>query len=164
MAETSTTLHELVAESLEKYGIVYRVFDCDPDYADTAVFCEKYGFTPGQSANAIIVASKASPPQFVCCVVLATTKLDVNKAVKNLLGKRASFATAEQTKDVTGMEIGGVTIFGIENIPIYIDEAVFVNDEIVMGGGNRSTKLLLNPAELKKLPNVHSISHLALPR
>lgn len=164
MIDTSAKLHALVQQSVDKYGITYKILECDPDFADTDAFCERYGFSPGQSANTIIVASKNNPPQYVCCVVLATTKLDVNKAVKNLIGKRASFATAEQTKAVSDMEIGGVTAFGISNMPIYVDEAVIANDEIIMGGGNRSTKLLLHPRELTKLPNVTIIPYLATPR
>ena len=164
MVENSSKLHALVQKSVEKYGIIHRVMDCDPTFADTAAFCERYGFSQGQSANTIIVVSKNDPPQFACCVVLATTKLDVNKTVRNLLKKRASFATAEQTKAETNMDTGGVTVFGIENMPIYVDSAVFTNKEIVMGGGNRSTKLLLNPQELKKLPNLEIITLLAAPR
>jgi prolyl-tRNA editing enzyme YbaK/EbsC (Cys-tRNA(Pro) deacylase) len=89
----------------------------------------------------------------------------VNKKVSELMGiKRLSFATAEQTTEVTGMMIGGVVAIGIEGMPIYIDAAVFDNEEIVMGGGNRSTKLLLSPKELNKLPTVEIIENLAKPK
>ena len=78
-------LLHIVQDSLDTNGIAYRVFACDPELADTATFCEKYGFNANQSANTIIVATKAEPKQFACCVVLATTKLDVNKKVRQLL-------------------------------------------------------------------------------
>ncbi|MDQ3392153.1 MAG: hypothetical protein M3508_12605, partial [Actinomycetota bacterium] len=38
-----------------------EVVDCDPALADTAAFCEAYGFAPDDSANAIVVAGKADP-------------------------------------------------------------------------------------------------------
>ncbi|CAN5208694.1 YbaK/EbsC family protein [soil metagenome] len=154
-------LHPQVEDTLQKYGLTYNVFECDPRLADTAAFCEEYGFNLSQSANTIIVALKTNPVTFVCCVILATTKLDVNKKLRELSGKKGSFASQEQTVGQTGMEIGGVVAIGIENMPIYIDQEVFKQREIVMGGGNRSTKVLLNPEELKKLPNVQVIDSLA---
>jgi prolyl-tRNA editing enzyme YbaK/EbsC (Cys-tRNA(Pro) deacylase) len=155
-------LHASVRTVADAHGLVYTVLACDPDLADTAAFCEQYGFAPGQSANTIIVAAKDDPAKLACCVVLATTKLDVNKAVRKLLGvKKASFAPQEFTRGHTGMEIGGVTAVGIEDMPIYVDAAVMDVPEIIMGGGNRSSKLLLAPDELSKLPNMTIIEDLA---
>jgi prolyl-tRNA editing enzyme YbaK/EbsC (Cys-tRNA(Pro) deacylase) len=152
-------------QSLEANKLNYREMECDPSLADTAAFCEHYGFEPADSANAIIVASRTDPVGYCCCVVLATTRLDVNKAVCKLMGvKRASFASAEQTKELTGMEIGGVTPFGLpKDLPVYVDAAVTNRQEVVMGGGNRSSKVVLAPAELHKLPNIQVIDGLAKP-
>lgn len=161
----SSEPHPRVKECLDKCGIVYRVFECDPDLADTAVFCEHYKFAPDVTGNTIIAASKSDPVSYACGVILATTKLDVNKRVCGLLGvKRASFASAEQTLDLTGMQIGGVTPFGLPDIPIYLDSRLMECGELVLGGGNRTTKIILAPAELKKLPKSEVIEALALPR
>ncbi len=166
MPETAAELLPSVQTALAQHGIIYKVFVCDPDLADTAAFCEAYGFTPGQSANTIIVAGKADPAVYACCVVLATTRLDVNKKVCQLLGvKKASFASGEQTVALTGMQIGGVVAFGVpDEVPLYIDASVMENEEIVMGGGNRSSKLLLNPRELLKMPHAEVIEGLAKTR
>jgi prolyl-tRNA editing enzyme YbaK/EbsC (Cys-tRNA(Pro) deacylase) len=149
--------------ALDQAGLTYKVMDCDPALADTAAFCEHYGFELEQSANAIVVVGKADPLKFACCIVLATTKLDVNKAVCRQMGvKRASFAAAAQTAELTGMEIGGVTAFGLPpDMPVYVDAAVLGQTEVVMGGGNRSSKVLLDPGELRKLPRVQVIEGLA---
>jgi len=97
--------------------------------------------------------------------VLGTTRLDVNKKVSELLEvKRLSFADEETTVHLTGMMIGGVTAFGISDLPIYVDTAVMEQAQVVMGGGNRSSKLLLNPNELTKLPNVVVVEGLAKPK
>ena len=97
--------------------------------------------------------------------MLGTTRLDVNKKVSELLAvKRLSFADEETTMDLTGMMIGGVTPFGIDDLPIYVDRAVMEQVRVVMGGGNRSSKLLLNPNELTKLPNVVVVEGLAKPK
>jgi Cys-tRNA(Pro) deacylase len=149
--------------ALERANISYKEIACDPELADTAAFCDHYGYALDQAANTIIVAGKGDPTKFACCIVLGTTRLDVNKAVCKKLGvKRASFATADQTRELTGMEIGGVTPFGIPtDIPIYIDAAVMAQSEVVMGGGNRSSKVLLNPKELIKLPGSEVVVDLA---
>lgn len=160
-----TILMTKVHNGLEQGGIAYREMECDPALADTAAFCEHYNFALGQSANAILVAGKADPKRFACCIVLATTRLDVNKAVCKQMGvKRASFANGEQTQELTGMEIGGVTPFGLPaDIPVYIDAAVMEQTEVIMGGGNRSSKVVLDPQELTKLPNAAVVENLAKP-
>lgn len=158
-------LDQKVADELEERSIDYEVIACNPDLADTAAFCAHYNFALEQSANTLVVMSrKVEPVRYAVCVVLATTKLDVNKKVCQLLSvKRASFADGETTKKVTGMMIGGVTAIGITDLPIYIDSAVMEQRQIVMGGGNRSSKLLLDPQELTKLGgNAQVIDKLAL--
>lgn len=161
----TSILDENVRKSLVENGIEFQVFECDEAFADTYSFCEKYGFLLSQSANTIIIASKGETIKYAACVALATAKLDVNKKICQLLEvKKASFASFEQTVEKTNMKIGGVTIFGIENMPIFVDSKVMENEQIVMGGGNRSSKVLLNPLELKKLPNLQVIENLALPK
>ncbi|HVZ58721.1 MAG TPA: YbaK/EbsC family protein [Patescibacteria group bacterium] len=157
-------VHPLVHSALEKYGLVYQVLPCDPALADTAEFCAHYGFSLSQSSNTIIVALKGNPPSFVCCVVLATTKLDVNKKLREVTGKKGSFASMDETKEQTGMEIGGVVAIGVEHMPIYVDSEVFSQKEIIMGGGNRTSKLLLDPHELEKIPELQIIAGLAIPK
>jgi len=159
-------LDAIVVAALHKHDITYEVLACEPERADTAAFCEHYGFSMEQAANTIMVASKrVDPPRFCACVVLGTTRLDVNRTVGELLGvKRLSFADAETTSELTGMLIGGVTPFGISELPIYVDRAVMQQRQVVMGGGNRSSKLLLDPNELAKLPNCVVVDGLANPR
>ena len=134
--------------------------------ADTAAFRAHFGFAIEQAANTILVASKkVDPPKYAACVVLGTTRLDVNKKVRELLAvKRLSFADEETTMDLTGMMIGGATAFDIGDLPIYVDSAVMEQARVVMGGGNRSSKLLLDPNELIKLPNVVVVEGLARPK
>src|SRR5450756_1887431 len=150
---TEPTLDPLVQRAMLSNDVAYEVLPCDPNMADTAAFCAHYGFAIEQAANTILVASKKiAPPKYAACVVLGTTRLDV---------KRLSFADEETTLGLTGMMIGGVTPFGIDDLPIYVDRAVMEQVRVVMGGGNRSSKLLLNPNELTKLPNVVVVEGLA---
>jgi prolyl-tRNA editing enzyme YbaK/EbsC (Cys-tRNA(Pro) deacylase) len=143
----------------------YELFACDPALADTAAFCAAYGFALEDSANTIIVAGKSTPPIYAACVVLATHRLDVNRAVRSRLGTRkASFASPEETRDVTGHEIGGVTVFGLPaGLPVLVDAAVMARDRIVLGGGSRSWKVLAPPSILRGLDGVEVVEGLARP-
>lgn len=140
-------------ERLDATGIEYEIVPCDPDLADTAAFCEAYGYALEDSANTIVVMGKADPPVFAACVVLATTRLDVNKAVRKRLGTRkASFASAEQTREMTGMEIGGVTPIGLPlGLPLWVDARVMERERIILGGGSRDRKVHAAPAVLTAL-------------
>jgi prolyl-tRNA editing enzyme YbaK/EbsC (Cys-tRNA(Pro) deacylase) len=139
---------------------------CDPAAADTAAFCERYGISPEDTANTILVAIKREPRRHVACVVLASTRLDVNHALRDVLGeKRLSFADAEETVAVTGMRVGGVAPFGMpESVPVFVDAAVMQRPEIVLGGGGRDSKLRLVPSELAKVPSLKVIPGLAIRR
>lgn len=155
-----------VEEALARYHIAYTALACLPELADTAAFCEHYHVALERAANTILVASrKVEPTKYALCVALATTRLDVNRKVCELLDvRKASFADAETTISRTGMLIGGVTPLGAGETPIYVDSAVLAQPEVVMGGGNRSSKLLLDPRELLKLPHLTVVEGLATPR
>ncbi len=144
----------------------HELFPCDPALADTAAFCAAYGFDPADSANTIVVIGKSDPPVYAACVVLATHRLDVNRVVKQRLGTRkASFASPDETRALTGMEIGGVTAFGLPaGLPLWVDGAVMERERIVLGGGSRSWKVLAPPSILRSLPNVEIVEGLAAPR
>lgn len=163
---SETILLPAVEEALANYGMQYTVLECAPELADTAAFCEHYHVALDQAANTILVMSrKVEPAKYALCVVLGTTRLDVNRKVCELLDvRRASFADAETTMQRTGMLIGGVTPPGVSDVPTYVDGAVMRQVEVVMGGGNRSSKLLLDPQELLKLPHVEVIEGLATSR
>lgn len=150
-------------EALEPLGVSYELFACDPALADTAAFCAAYGFAPEDSANTILVIGKSDPPRYAACVVLAPNRLDVNRAVRDRLGTRkASFAPADATGDITGMEIGGVTVFGLpDGLPIWVDERVMRRERTVLGGGSRSWKVIARPEILLAIPGVEVVEGLA---
>jgi len=158
-------MSDLVLDHLAELGADYELVDCDPDLADTAAFCEAYGYLVEDSANAIIVVGKSDPPVFAMCLVLADSRLDVNKVVRKRLGTRkASFASAEQTIDMTGMQIGGVTPFGTtEPLDLWVDSRVMERDNLIIGGGSRDRKLLVPPATLAAHPRAEIIEGLAKP-
>jgi len=149
--------------ALDPLGVPYELFACDPALADTAQFCAAYGFSPEESANTIVVVGKADPRRYAACIVLATHRLDVNRAVRDRLGTRkASFAGADETRELTGMEIGGVTPFGLpDGLPVWIDATVMERPRVILGGGSRSWKVIAPSSILLTLPSVEVVEGLA---
>src|SRR6266516_5205765 len=130
------TPEEMVRTAVEQLGLPYEVIEIDPEFADTAAFCQRYGYPPGRSCNTIIVASKKEPKRYVACVVLASTRLDVNKRVTKVMGvSKASFASAEEMAALTGMQVGGVTPFSLPHgMPLYVDDRMIGRDWINLDG------------------------------
>jgi prolyl-tRNA editing enzyme YbaK/EbsC (Cys-tRNA(Pro) deacylase) len=156
VSDPDRLLHGPTREQLDAHGVEYEVLPCDPALADTAAFVAAYGVPPDRSANTIVVAGKGPDRPSVACILLATTALDVNATVRRELGvRKASFAGADPVRELTGMEIGGVTPFGLpESLPILVDPRVMAVPWVILGGGNRSSKLKLGPGALERLPGV----------
>lgn len=165
MQADSSILHPRVREALESLQIRFEALPCDPSFADTAEFCAHYGFAPGEVCNTILVVVKKEPREYVGCLVRSDMKLDVNHRVADAVAfKRLSFASADETAVLSGMEIGGVTLVGLPaTMPLLIDERVFDSPTVILGGGNRTSKIRLEPAELMKLPGVR-VAAIAVPR
>ena len=154
----------MVERALVALEFPFEILPCDPDLADTAAFCEAYGLAPIDSANTIVVASRKDPIAYCACVALATTRLDVNHKVCELMGvKKASFARSEDTLAQTGMLIGGVTPFGLPPAwPVYVDAAVMDRPWVIVGGGNRSSKIRIAPDVFNSMPAATVVSGLAV--
>lgn len=152
-----------VIDDLARLGIDYEEMACDPDLADTAQFCEAYGVPLEKSANAILVASRKPEGHNAVCVVLAHTRLDVNGTVRRRLGvRKVSFAPGDLTKELTGQEIGGVTIFGLpDDLPVWLDSRVMDCDWVIVGAGSRTAKIKLDPSQLAGLNGYEVVEDLA---
>ena len=160
----SADIESQVVSTLDRLGISHELIRIDPDFADTAEFCEKYGYTLEGSGNTIIVASKRGAKKYCACIVQGSARLDVNKTVKRLMGvSRASFASAEETMELTGMMIGGVTAFALpEDLPVFVDEKLLSQESIILGSGSRSSKIKVAPQDISKIPGAQFIDGLSL--
>jgi len=146
----SDDIERRVLAALEETGLGYELIPCDPELADTTAFCLHYGYPESQSANTIVVASRKPEGRHAACVVLATTRLDVNRQVRSRLGvKKVSFAPPPLTAALTGMLMGGVTAFALPaGLPLWIDARVMEPPWVILGGGSRSLKVKVDPAAL----------------
>ncbi|HEY7173294.1 MAG TPA: YbaK/EbsC family protein [Micromonosporaceae bacterium] len=143
-----------------------QVAPIDPGLADTAAFCEAYDVSLDASANCVVVAGKREGVErFAACMVLATTRADVNNVVRRLLDvRKASFAPMDVAVSETGMEYGGITAIGLPSSwPIFVDAAVAATPYVVIGSGVRHSKITLPGATLAELPNAQVIDGLASP-
>ncbi|HYS18471.1 MAG TPA: YbaK/EbsC family protein [Candidatus Binatia bacterium] len=157
-------IEERVVRVLDALGVPYELMQIDPAFADTAACCEKYGLPLESAGNTIVVVSKKEPRRFGACVVKATTRLDVNHAVRALLGaSKVSFASAEVTRVLTGMMIGGVTVFALPpDLPIYVDDKLMSREWVILGSGSRSSKIKIAPEIFRRIPNATIVPGLAL--
>jgi prolyl-tRNA editing enzyme YbaK/EbsC (Cys-tRNA(Pro) deacylase) len=137
----------------------------DPTLADTAAFCEAYEVGPDVSANCVIVAGRRGErTMYAACMVLATTRADVNGAVRRRLdARKASFAPMDHAVQLTGMEYGGITPIGVpSDWLILVDERVDLAGPVVIGSGIRGSKIVIDGSLLKKLPNAEVMPDLAV--
>ena len=151
-APVAKALTEL-AEALPASAV--GVAEIDPDLADTAAFCEQYAVTPEESANCVIVTGRRDgQPRYAACVVLATTRADVNGLARRQLDvRKASFAPMDDAVAQTGMEYGGITPVGLpDGWPVLVDAAVAAAPMVIIGSGVRRSKLAIPGAALARLP------------
>ncbi|HJY26324.1 MAG TPA: YbaK/EbsC family protein [Actinomycetes bacterium] len=140
------------------------VAEIDPALADTAAFCERYAVPLEQSANCVVVAGRRGDrTTLAACVVLATTRADVNGVVRRRLdARKASFAPMELAVAETGMEYGGITPIGLPTSwPIYVDARVAAAGLVIVGSGVRRSKLVLPGSSLGDLPDAEVVEGLA---
>lgn len=157
---------DAIKQVLDRTGASYRFIDCDEDKSDTAVFCAHYGYALEDSVNTIVVKAKGGEIPFIACALLAHTRLDVNHTVRKRLGvRKVSFASAEQTREVTGMELGGVTAFGLPSgLPLWIDASLLTREQLIFGSGERASKIVCVADAIRALPNVEIVQGLATAR
>ena len=142
------------------------VAEIDPALADTAAFCAAYGVAPAESANCVVLAGKREGQvRMAACVVLATTRADVNGVARRWLDvRKISFASMEDAVQQTGMEYGGITPLGLPaDWPILVDARVIEAPTIVIGSGLRTSKLVLPGSLLTDVASAHVIDGLAQP-
>ena len=136
MTDEGREVEQRVVSVLDRLGVPYELQPIDPAFADTAAYC----------------------------VVKATTRLDVNHAVRRLLdASRISFASADETRTLTGMLLGGVTVFALpDDLPVYVDDKVMAHDWVILGSGSRSSKVKVSPEVLRRLPGAQVVAGLSV--
>jgi prolyl-tRNA editing enzyme YbaK/EbsC (Cys-tRNA(Pro) deacylase) len=136
----------------------------DAELADTAAFCEAYDVGLEVSANCVIVAGRRGEVvRYAACVILATTRADVNGVVRKLLdARKCSFAPMDEAVRLTGMEFGGITPIGLPaDWPVLVDARVAATPHVIVGSGVRHSKIAIAGPALGALPGAQVIPDLA---
>jgi prolyl-tRNA editing enzyme YbaK/EbsC (Cys-tRNA(Pro) deacylase) len=144
---------------LEDVGVV----EIDPDLSDTARNQEAFDLPPETLANCVVVAGRREGVERVAaCMVLASTRADVNNVVRRRLDvRKATFLPRDDAVDRTGMEYGGITAIGLpDDWRVLVDAAVASAPVLVIGSGVRHSKLLLPGSVLAALPNAETVESL----
>ena len=152
-----------IRQFIESTKLEFEVMDCNPELADTYIFCKEYGIDLEDSVNAIVIKTKTGELKYAACALLATTRLDINKTIRKKLGARkVSFADIDETAKLTAMSIGGVTPLALpRDLPLWVDSRVMQRDSIVLGGGNRSSKIKVSPKIFNYTLNTEIVEGLA---
>lgn len=158
-------LKQTVIRALVDLSANFETMECDPDLADTALFCEHYDIPLDHSANAIMLASRRPQGVNAVCLILATDRLDVNGTARREMGvRKVSFASPEVTAEATGMVMGGVTPFGLPtgaDVAVLVDAAVLDRPWVIVGGGSRDMKVKVDPEVFARMSNVRIVEGLA---
>lgn len=161
---TADPVRDAIAGLDPELAAQIRVAAIDAALADTAEFCEAYDVPLEASANCIVVAGKRGEQvTYAACVVLATTRADVNGVVRKLLdARKASFAPMAEATSLTGMEYGGITPLGLPSgWRVLVDSRVVEAPDAIVGAGIRGAKICLPGTALAALPRVETIDGLA---
>jgi prolyl-tRNA editing enzyme YbaK/EbsC (Cys-tRNA(Pro) deacylase) len=155
-----------VFESVQalEWGAEVQVAEIAPDLADTAAFCDAYAVPPEISANCVVVGGRrAGDERIAACLVLATTRADVNGVVRRRLDvRKASFLATDDAVSRTGMEFGGITVFGLpKSWPVLVDSRVPTLPDVIVGSGVRRSKLIVPGRRLTEVPNAEVVDGLA---
>ncbi len=167
--ETNPTLvSECVLEFSESFAQELRPLaaEIDPQFTGSKEFCEHYSIDPSDGANCIIVeVVKGNEKSLACCLVPIGYRADLNSLVrKHFNARRVSFALLEKVIQETKMEYGSITPFGLPHTwPVLIDSKIMEKEKIIVGGGKKISKLLIQTLLFKQIPNFEIINDLSKP-
>lgn len=160
LLSTPTLAALSAAGLLDRVGVV----EIDPAISDTAATAEAFGLETSTLANCVVVGGKREGEERIAaCMVLASTRADINTVVKKLLDvRKASFLPMDQAVELTGMEYGGITPIGLPAAwPIFVDSRILATDVVIIGSGVRRSKILMPGDLFASLPGVQVVEGLA---
>ena len=134
-----------------------QVAKIDPAFADGQLLHEHYETPLEWELNCIIVeARKGESSKYAAVLLPYGKRINTGSTLRHLLeAKKVSFAPLEKVKEMTGMEFGAIGPLGLPvEWPILIDEEVFRQENIIIGGGKAAYKIFMPTYLLRQIPEV----------
>jgi len=136
---------------LDNLGISYelREYEVDPDDLTAETVAAKIGFPTEQVFKTLVARGDRNG---VCLAVVAgNAQLDL-KALAKLSGDRKSEVVAlKEVQPLTGYIRGGVTALACKKeYPVYVDENIYLFDQVSISAGMRGTQILVAPDDYIK--------------
>lgn len=149
MIETSQVF-EKIKKLLDENDIAYQLFEHEPVF--TSEQAAKVRNTKMcQGAKAIVFKADDTP---ILIVVPGDRRVDTKTFKKLYKIKDLRLLTADEVKDLTGLEIGSIPPFGnAMNLKTYCDQKVFENEEIVFNAGAHTKSVLMKSKDFESLEN-----------
>lgn len=141
-----------VKSVLDQHGLEVLEFEAGST-PTSEMAAAKIGCEVGQIAKSMLFKGKDSRFRLIVC---AGDKRVDNKKLKAVLGVKARFATAEEIEFETGFRPGGVCPFGIDRLPIFIDDSLSRFEIIYPAAGNDASGVPISFATLRDLANAET--------
>jgi len=136
-----------VKKILDTEGLSALAFE-EGSTPTAATAATKIGVEVGQIAKSLLFKGASG---LVVMVVCAGDKKVSSGKIKRLCGEKMSMTKPEETYALTGFWPGGVCPFGVENIPIYVDDTLSVWNMVYPAAGNDATGVPLSYEKLLRI-------------
>jgi prolyl-tRNA editing enzyme YbaK/EbsC (Cys-tRNA(Pro) deacylase) len=136
------------AKLLEEKGVEYRVIELTERAVtvEDVVRYAKHGIDPDEICKTIILKDREDR---ICAVFLkGGDRIDFKK-LRRVIGK-ASVAAPDEVEEVAGVKAGAVCPLLLD-VPLYVDERVFMKERINFGSGNHLYGIEMSPKDLAKV-------------
>lgn len=160
-ASRTSLLAPAVLDALTVRGLLddVGVVEIDPGVSDTAATRERFGLDAATLANCVVVGGRREGAERIAaCVVLSTTRADVNGTVRRLLDvRKASFLPMDRCRaDRDGVRRDHP--HGLPaDWPVLVDARVGRADVVIVGSGVRRSKILVPGRLLAALPQARIV-------
>jgi Cys-tRNA(Pro) deacylase len=123
-----------------------KIIELDEDTSTSLLAAEALGTEVGQIAKSMLFKTKNTG--YLMIISAGDVKID-GKAVKNLVGSKVRMADADEVREITGFNIGGVCPFALKTeIPIFLDESLKKYQVVYTAAGTDNTALPITFEEL----------------
>jgi len=136
------------AKLLDEKGIDYRIIEL----TDRAVTVEdvvryaKHGVDPDEICKTIVLKDREG--RMLAVFLRGGDRIDFKK-LRRVIGK-ASVAVSDDVEEATGVKPGAVCPLMLD-VPLYVDERVFMNEKVNFGSGSHLYGIEISPRDLAKV-------------